>query len=164
MPDCMLRVAGSTKKVKQFLDSSPLEPHKVYYRGDPGFLKSRGPMKISGFNFSLSGFYGTSIQKQARDVIRNLERLKPEFERMASFKFKYMTLDFGLNDMASEEYPWPTYRLPKKLISLAGHLGFDIVLSSDGPPAVNPKASKKTKTRATPKRKNKETLPTKRNR
>jgi len=164
MPDCMLRVAGSTKKVRQFLDNSPLKPYKVYYRGDPGFPKSRGPMKMSGFNFSLSGFYSTSIQKQARDVIRNLERLKPELERMASFRFKYMALDFGLNDMASEEYPWPTYRLPKKLISLAGHLGFDKVLSFYGPPAVDPSASKKTKGRVTPKRPSKETVSSKANR
>ena len=134
MPTCVLRVAGSAKKVKKFLAGSQFVPDKVYYREDPGFPVSSGPIKISGFNYTLSGSYGTSINKQAKDVIWNIERLRPEFERLVSFKFKYMTLDFGINDLTTEEHPWPTYHLPKKLISLAGEFSLDIVLSFYGSP------------------------------
>lgn len=134
MPACVLRVAGSKRKIRKFLSTSFFEPDCVYYRGEPGFVKSRGPTKISSFNYTVSGSHGSSILKQAKDVIWNLERYRQEFERLKSFKFKYMTLDFGLDDLATEEHPWPTYRLPKKLVSLAGEFGFEIELSFYGPP------------------------------
>jgi hypothetical protein len=120
MPDCVLRVAGSTRKVKKFLAESSLEPADVYFRGEPGIVKSRGPIKISGFNVSLSGFHGTSIAKQARQAIKFIEAHRDDFTALASYKFRHATLDFGLYDLTTEKRPWPCYRLPKRLVELAG--------------------------------------------
>lgn len=53
---------------------------------------------------------------------------------MLSFGFKRACLDFGLNDLTTEEHPWPTYRIPKRLVTLAGKFGFEIELSFYGPP------------------------------
>ena len=128
MPACVLRVSGSTRKIKKFLTDSIFIPDTVYYRGEPHFIKSRGINKISGFNYTVSGNHGNSILKQAKDVIWNIERMRSEFERLSSFHFKSQVLDFGLNDLSSEECPWPTYHLPMKLISLANDkLAMDIL-------------------------------------
>jgi hypothetical protein len=43
-----------------------------------------------------------------------------------------MTLDFGLYYLASPARPWPSYRLPASLISLAGKHGIEIELSFYG--------------------------------
>jgi len=134
MPDCVLRVAGSTTKMKKFLAGSTFEPTKVYFRGEPGIVKSRGTNKISGFNVSLSGSHGTSIEKQARQAIKFMEANRNEFTILASFKFKFVTIDFGLNDLATKKHPWPCYRLPKRLVELAAEFGFDIELSFYGKP------------------------------
>ena len=134
MPDCVLRVAGSTSKVKHFLAECSFEPATVYFRGDAGFPKSRGPCKKSGFNISLSDSHGSSVEKQARQAVHFMETHRADFVRLASYGFKYTTLDFGLYDLATEERPWPTYRIPGKLIALAGEFGFDLVISFYGPP------------------------------
>src|SRR6266508_3162021 len=120
MPECILRIAGSTSKVKKFLAESSFEPARVYFRGEPGIVKSRGPNKTSGFNLSLSGSHGTSIEKQARQAIKFIEAHRDDFTALASYKFKYATLDFGLYDLTTKKHPWPCYRLPKRLIELAG--------------------------------------------
>jgi hypothetical protein len=43
-----------------------------------------------------------------------------------------MTLDFGLYCTATEDRPWPSYRLPAALIALAGKQGIEIELSFYG--------------------------------
>ncbi len=43
-----------------------------------------------------------------------------------------MTLDFGLYDLATENRPWPSYRLPVPLIELAGKYGIQVELSFYG--------------------------------
>jgi hypothetical protein len=132
MPGCVLRVAGSTRKVKQFLASSSLKPAKVYYKGDLGFIKSRGPTRISGFNVTLSCSDGSSISKQAKEAARFINAYRKEFDMIKALKFKEATLDFGLWDLATEDRPWPIYRLPRSIIDLASEYGFDIELSFYG--------------------------------
>ena len=132
MPGCVLRVVGSTRKVRQFLASSSFKPTKVYYKGEPGFIKSRGPTRISGFNLTLSGSDGSSISKQAKEAVRFIKRHQEEFNLLKALKFKEATLDFGLWDLATEDRPWPIYRLPRSIIDLASKYGFDIELSFYG--------------------------------
>lgn len=134
MPDCVLRVAGSKAKVKKFLAESSFTPVKVYYCGEFGHGKSRGPNKISGFHVSLSGFHGTSISKQASQAVKFITNRRSDFTLLASYKFKRTSLDFGLYDLASEERPWPSYRISRKLVELAGEFGLEIVLSFYGKP------------------------------
>jgi hypothetical protein len=44
-----------------------------------------------------------------------------------------MILDFGLYDLATNDRPWPTYRLPLALVELAGKHHIEIELSFYGP-------------------------------
>jgi len=134
MPECVLRIAGSTEKVKAFLRQSRIEPTAVYWRGEYGHLKSRGPNRISGFNISLSGSHGTSVEKQARQAQAFLRKHEDEMALIKSLGFKHATIDFGLYDLATETHPWPSYRLPASFVQLAGALGFEIELSFYGTP------------------------------
>lgn len=134
MPGCILRVAGSTAKVRKFLGSSTLQPSKVYWRGDPGFPASRGPKTVSGFNIPMSGSYGESITKQTQQVLAFLRHNRSDMLLIRQLHFKFATVDFGLNDLATEDRPWPTYRLPASLVQLLGEFGFELELSFYGPP------------------------------
>ena len=134
MPSCVLRVAGSTIKIKRLLRESSLEPTRVYFRGDPGVPKSRGPVKTSGFNVSISGSHGESIEKQAREALAFLRKNRTDLLLMKSMKFKVSVVDFGLNDLATEDRPWPSYRLPAAFVEAAGELGLEVVLSFYGAP------------------------------
>jgi hypothetical protein len=120
--------------VRAFLAQSLLRPDKVYFRGDPGFLKSRGPSKTSGFNLSLSpSELGASSLKQCTSAVAFLRRHRSEFLRMRKLGLTRGTLDFGLYDLATEKRPWPSYPISRQLTALAGEFGFDIVLSFYGP-------------------------------
>jgi hypothetical protein len=134
MPSCVLRVAGSTIKIKRLLRESSLEPSKVYFRGDPGFPKSRGPVKTSGFNIVISGSHGESIEKQAREALSFLRKHRADLLLMKSMKFKFTLVDFRLNDLATEDRPWPSYRLPATFVEAAGELGLEVILSFYGAP------------------------------
>jgi len=134
MPSCVLRVSGSTIKVKKFLRECSLEPWKVYLRGDPGVSASRGPVKVSGFNVVMSGSHGESIEKLARETLAFLLKHHADLLLMKSMKFKCSTIDFGLYDMATEDRPWPSYKLPAALVEAAGELQLEIVLSFYGSP------------------------------
>lgn len=134
MPGCVLRVHGSTAKVRAFLQESRLRPSKVYLRGDPHFFKSRGPLKYSGFNVPLtSNRLGSSAWKQSLAAAAFLRRHRAELRRLAKLGLKKAVLDFGLYDRSTATHPWPTYTLSPKLIALAGEFGFAIELSFYGP-------------------------------
>ena len=100
MPSCVLRIAGSTQKVKKFLATSSFAPASIYYKGEPHLIKSRGHYKISGFNLLLSETDGMS--KQAHGAVRFIKLHKKEFDRLRRFKFKEAIIDFGLYDLASK--------------------------------------------------------------
>lgn len=134
MPSCVLRVAGSTIKTKRLLRDSSLEPYSVYFRGEPGRPKSRGPVKTSGFNIVLSGSHGESIKKQAREALAFLRKHRADLLLLKSLKFKVSVVDFGLFDLATEDRPWPSYRLPAAFIEAAGELGLEVRLSFYGIP------------------------------
>lgn len=133
MPGCVLRVAGASAKVKKFLHCGTLEPSRVYWRGDPGFPASRGPVRVSGFNVPMSGSHGGSIARQAQQVQAFLRQHRGDMLLIRDLRFKYVTADFGLNDLATEERPWPTYRVPASLIQLLGEFRFEVELSFYGP-------------------------------
>lgn len=134
MPECILRVTGSKDKIRKFLAESTLDPVKIYFRGEPGIVKSRGPNKTSGFNISLSESTGTSIKRQTNQVIKFIESHRSDFDRLNAFRFKSSTLDFGLYDLSTDDYPWPSYRISKKLLILAAEFGLEIELSFYGKP------------------------------
>lgn len=134
MPSCVLRVSGSTVKVHRFLRESSLEPCKVYLRGEPRFRHSNKLNEVSGFNVSMTGSHGESIKKMAGEALAFMRLHREELLRLKAMRFRSMCLDFGLYDLSTEERPWPSYRLPAKLVEAAGEFGFDVVLSFYGPP------------------------------
>ena len=133
MPACVLRVHGSATKVRAFLSQSRLRPSAVFFKGDPGFPKSRGPAKTSGFNIPLtSNKYGASLWKQSSAAATYLRGRREDLQRMRRVGFKRAVLDFGLYDRATAKHPWPSYALCRQLVAIAGEFRFDIELSFYG--------------------------------
>lgn len=132
MPQCMLRVTGGTRKIRKFLEDSSFEPSSVFYKGDPGFPASRGPRTTSGFNIILSTSNNGLIGAQAKEATAFIKKSFAEFERLSGFGFDSVCLDFGLYDLSTDMNPWPSYRLPNKIVEYSGTLGFEIVLSFYG--------------------------------
>lgn len=130
MPSCMLRVSGSTAKVRKFLATSSVQPARVFWKGAPGLPKDRGHIKTSGFNIELSCAEG--LPSQARQVAKFIRKHKDDFLLIRSLGFSSATIDFGLYDLATEDRPWPSYRLPVTIIQLAGEFGCNIDLSFYG--------------------------------
>jgi len=132
MPQCMLRVIGSARKIRKFLECSSFEPSSVFYKGDPGFPRSRGPRMTSGFNIVLSVSNNGLIKTQTKEAAAFIKKRYEEFERLSRFGFDSVCLDFGLFDLSTEDSPWPSYRLPNKIIEYSGVLGFEVILSFYG--------------------------------
>jgi hypothetical protein len=132
----MLRVSGSTAKVRKFLAVSSIQPVRVFWKGEPSVLKSRGPIKISGFNIELSDAEG--LPAQATQAAKFIRKHKDDILLIKSLGFSSVAIDFGLYDLATEDRPWPSYRLPAAIIQLAGELGCNIELSFYGPPSDAP--------------------------
>lgn len=130
MPSCMLRVSGSTAKVRKFLAESSLQPVRVFWKGQPGVIQSRGPIQTSGFNITLSRAEGLPVQ--ARQAVRFMRKHRDDMLLIRSLGFSSVTLDFGLYDLATEDRPWPSYRRPTTLVQLAAELGCNIDLSFYG--------------------------------
>ena len=135
MPGCILRVSGPAVKVRKFLSESHFRPSKIFFKGEPGFPKSRGPIQSSGFNVPLTSLkLGKSVTKQCKEAVFFIKKNRKEFERLKKYSFAHRTLDFGLYDKATEEQPWPTYVLSKELVELAGYYRLSIELSFYGTP------------------------------
>ncbi len=130
MPSCTLRVSGSTAKVRKFLAASSIQPARVFWKGELGTLKSRGPIKTSGFNIELSGAEG--LLAQATQAAKFIRKHKDDILLIKSLGFSSAAIDFGLYDLATDDRPWPSYRLPVAIIQLAGELGCNIELSFYG--------------------------------
>ena len=133
MPGCILRVSGTTAKVRKFLAASSLEPCKVFYRGEPQLLKSRGLCTTSGFNVRISSTdLDYALARQCVAATNFLKKHRQDFALLQEIGLSGAVLDFGLADLATENNPWPSYKLSPKLISLAGEFGLGIELSFYG--------------------------------
>lgn len=75
------------------------------------------------------------LPAQARDALRFLQRHAEELEELRDFFGPgHGQLDFGLWESSSDERPWPSFRLPHKLLAEAARYGLEIELSFYGPP------------------------------
>lgn len=132
MPSCILRVCGSTSKVRKFLATSSVQPDRVYWKGEARILASRGPVRFSGFNICLAE--ADSLAKQASKASSFIRKHKQDLLLIPKLRFLGSTIDFMVYDLATEDRPWPCYEVPHSLVSLAGELGCRIVLSFYGKP------------------------------
>ena len=128
MPSCVLRVSGSTAKVRQFLAQSGIEPLRVFLRGEtrPGGRVTQQ----SGFNIQLSSAEG--LPAQARQAIRFARRHETQLGLIPKLGFRAVSIDFGLHDLATNDRPWPSYSVPAGIAQLATALGATIELSFYG--------------------------------
>jgi hypothetical protein len=70
----------------------------------------------------------------ASEALAFMRQHREDFVLLKAMRFRSATLDFGLYDLSSEDRPWPSYRLPAKLVEAAGEFGLGVVLSFYGPP------------------------------
>jgi hypothetical protein len=132
MPGCVLRIQSKTTKVEVLIKASGLQPTAIHRKGQPRVSGGTRVSLGSGFNVTVSSADGT-LEKQARDAIRFLKRHAGRLGSMRRCRtFGGMTLDFGLWNRATEDSPWPSYRLPATLIELAGKHRIEIALSFYG--------------------------------
>ncbi|GHU22958.1 hypothetical protein FACS189497_07030 [Betaproteobacteria bacterium] len=136
MPSCILRVSGSTTKVRKFLASSSIEPLRVFWKGEPRNPKSRVLIKTSGFNIELATAEG--LEAQSKKAVRFIRKRKDDLLLIKSLGFSSISIDFCLYDMTTEDRPWPSYCLPRSLVQSAAELGCEIKLSSYGIPPEAP--------------------------
>ena len=136
MPSCILRVSGSTTKVRKFLASSSIEPRRVFWKGEPRNPKSRVLIKTSGFNIELATAEG--LETQSKQAVRFIRKHKDDLLLIKSLGFSSTAIDFGLYDLATADRPWPSYYLPRLLVQLAAELGCEIELSFYGVPPEAP--------------------------
>jgi hypothetical protein len=132
MAGCVLRIESATTNVESLVRASGLRPIVIHRRGQPRVSGGSALSPSSGFNVDVSKSNG-GIEKQVRDAVRFLNRHEAGLRRLRRCKnYKGMTLDFGLYDRATDERPWPSYRLPAALLKLAGTLEIGIDLSFYG--------------------------------
>jgi hypothetical protein len=132
----MLRVSGSTAKVRKFLAASSVQPARIFWKGDPGLPKSRGPIKTSGFNIEMSAAEG--LPAQATQAAKFIRKHKDDLVLIKGLGFSSATVDFGLYDLATDDQPWPSYRVPLTFVQLASEIGCNIELSFYGAPSQAP--------------------------
>ena len=128
---CVLRVSGERFDPETFLASSALVPTKVFHRGEPSVLRSRGPSRSSGFVVPVSDRSWSDLQGQIDDGVAFLRRNRVDLLRLTGDPtVDDVRLDFptrlrldGETVMAQFDY------LPPVLIAEAGSLKIGIELS-----------------------------------
>jgi hypothetical protein len=79
-------------------------------------------VKVSGFNIELSRAEG--VEAQAAQATRFIRRHRDDIFLIKELRFAAVSIDFGLYDLATDDRPWPSYRLPSGFVQLAGELGW----------------------------------------
>jgi hypothetical protein len=119
--------------VERLVKASGLKPIVVFRKGEARVPGSPKVNRESGFNVDVSRADG-ALEKQARDAVRFFRRHAAGISRLRRHpQFGGMTLDFAVYDRATDERPWPSYRLPASLIEVAGKHRLEIELSFYGP-------------------------------
>jgi len=128
---CVLRVSGERFDPETFLSSSALVPTKVFHRGEPSVLRSRGPSKSSGFVVAVSDRPWSDLPGQIDDGVAFLRRNRAELLRLTiDLTVDDVRLDFPTSlrldgDKVMAQFDF----LPPALITEAGSLKIGIELS-----------------------------------
>lgn len=138
MPGCVLRVRSKTSRVEELVQASGLKAIVIHKKGQPRVPGASTLSRSSGFNVNVSNADGI-LERQTRDAVRFLKNHARGLARMRRCRaFGGMILDFGVYDRATDDQPWPSYRLPMSLVELAGKHGVELELSFYG---VEPKGA-----------------------
>ena len=135
MPDCILRVFGSKRRIDAFLTrAKSVKAYSVFQKGQPLTAASSRVARRTGFNVLVSRADGNLVA-QVQDALRFLTRHRSDLSMLHELLGPgHAILDFGLWDISSENLPWPKFQLPPRLIAEAGRYGFGLESRSTGPP------------------------------
>ena len=127
---CVLRAAGISFAVDEFLAGSTLKPIAIFRRGEPRLPESHpeGPkLSASGFHVVASEADFSNLQVQMADAIHFLEQNQAELTRLGAFPgVENLSLDFGIEerDVAAQ-----SERFPPNLLRIVGNLGIWLELT-----------------------------------
>jgi hypothetical protein len=124
---CVLRVAGETFNVDEFLAGSRIEPCKIWHKGD---AKSRSGKESpsAGFNADVSVADFDEFPAQVQDAIRFLRDNHDDLSRLSTAAgVSDIDLDFGI--AIRPETMSKTCLLSPELIQLAGEFKIGIMMS-----------------------------------
>lgn len=115
---CVLRVSGERFDPEAFLASSAFVPTKVFHRGEPSALRSRGPTKSSGFVVAVSDRSWSDLQGQIVDSVAFLRTNRAELLRLAGdATVDDVRLDFPTSLRLGGENVIAQYRVGRRLLS-----------------------------------------------
>lgn len=127
---CVLRVCGEYFEVEKFLLTCPIEPLKVWHKGELRFPNTQpeGPTKInSGVNFEVSSADFAEFEIQLNDA-------RDFFSRHATFTqeiTKFPGVECVVVDFGTEIHPpgWCWFSVPPDILALLGASGVTLMLS-----------------------------------
>ena len=96
---CVLRAHGQAFEVREFLAGSPLQPDRVYQKGEPvPSGKGNGARRpSSGFSVTISHADASDLEGQIRESILFLDEYEDELRRLGSFSgVEGISLDFSV--------------------------------------------------------------------
>jgi hypothetical protein len=96
----ILRVGGSKKGVKAYLQQSSLKPHRVYLKGEPTSPGSRILAKSNYFLVCASNAPESDFPLQIRETGRFLRRHMRDLQALAKFRL-HAEIDFAVTDARS---------------------------------------------------------------
>jgi len=131
---CVLRASGPEFDPDAFLGTSPLQPSKVFRRGESRLPRSKpeGPRhEASGISIDVSDASWRDLSAQIADAERFIKANRLEIKRLAkSPGITDLTLDFPIESrMGGENVVAQFDKFPATLVSLAGALGIALELS-----------------------------------
>ena len=111
---CVLRAHGASFEVKEFLESSSLQPDSVYVKGDVSASTDGGNgagHAASGFTVRVGESDLSDLEGQVREAIAFLDEYEDELRRLGGFEgVEAVSLDFGVRwrETASQTDVFPS--------------------------------------------------------
>lgn len=129
MTGTVLRVSGSTRAVREFLDSTHWKPCATYFRGQLVRPTSTRISQVSGFNLIVSRASRLSLAAQTRAAQKFITNEAQELRRLRKFALRGV-MDFGV--ASRPEAAASFYRFPTSLLALLASTALDLEVSYYG--------------------------------
>jgi hypothetical protein len=125
----ILRVGGSKKGVKAYLQGSTLKPHRIYLKGEPTSPGSKTLAKSSYFLVCASNAPESDFPLQIRETARFLRRHMRDLRRLAKHGL-HAEIDFAVtDDRSSSGATFLFWYIPKSFIRLLDEAAIDAKIS-----------------------------------
>jgi hypothetical protein len=125
----ILRVGGSKKGVKAYLQQSSLDPHRVYLKGEPTSPGAKILAKSNYFLVCASNAPESDFPLQIRETGRFLRRHMRDFRALAKFGL-HAEIDFAVTDARSSSGAILLFwYIPRSFIRLLDEAAIDAKIS-----------------------------------